>query len=90
MSDFHRLVERRFTVRCYPDRRSRRSLQDTLLRAIAKEHLWQTGQISSLVFTIMHNQYVNIVRGRCATRQPSISTALISLVATPIDGSRIA
>jgi RNA polymerase sigma-70 factor, ECF subfamily len=38
-------------------------VQETLLRAIAKAHLWQTGtDIRAWLFTIMHNQYVNMVR----------------------------
>jgi len=38
-------------------------VQETLLRAIAKGHLWQTGtDIRAWLFTIMHNQHVNMVR----------------------------
>ena len=38
-------------------------VQDTLLRALAKGHLWQPGtDIRAWLFTIMHNQYVNTVR----------------------------
>ena len=38
-------------------------VQETLLRAIAKCHLWQAGSdIRAWLFTIMHNQYVNMVR----------------------------
>jgi RNA polymerase sigma-70 factor (ECF subfamily) len=38
-------------------------VQETLMRAIAKAHLWQTGtDIRAWLFTIMHNQNVNIVR----------------------------
>jgi RNA polymerase sigma-70 factor (ECF subfamily) len=70
MSDFHRLVEREIPrLRRYA-RALTRSIdraddlvQETLLRAIAKEHLWQTGtDLRAWLFTIMHNQYVNIVR----------------------------
>lgn len=35
----------------------------TLLRAIAKAHLWQPGtDLRAWLFTIMHNHYVNMVR----------------------------
>jgi len=38
-------------------------VQDTLVRALAKGHLWQPGtDIRAWLFTIMHNQYVNTVR----------------------------
>jgi len=37
--------------------------QDTLARAIAKEHLWQPGtNLRAWLFTLMHNQHVNDVR----------------------------
>jgi RNA polymerase sigma-70 factor (ECF subfamily) len=38
-------------------------VQDTLVRALTKGHLWQPGtDIRAWLFTIMHNQYVNTVR----------------------------
>ena len=38
-------------------------VQDTLVRALAKEHLWQPGtDMRAWLFTIMHNQNVNAVR----------------------------
>jgi RNA polymerase sigma-70 factor (ECF subfamily) len=38
-------------------------IQDTLLRAVAKEHLWQPGtNLRAWLFTLMHNQHVNDVR----------------------------
>ena len=41
-------------------------VQDTLVRAIAKQHCWQWGtNLRAWLFTIMHNQNVNGVR-RCA------------------------
>ena len=70
MSQFHRLVEREIPrLRRYA-RALTRSIdraddlvQETLLRAVAKEHLWQTGtDLRAWLFTIMHNQNVNIVR----------------------------
>ena len=38
-------------------------VQDCLVRAIAKQHLWQEGtDLRAWLFTILHNQYVNQVR----------------------------
>jgi RNA polymerase sigma-70 factor, ECF subfamily len=38
-------------------------VQDTLVRAIAKQHLWQAGtNLRAWLFTLMHNQNVNNVR----------------------------
>ena len=38
-------------------------VQDTLVRAIAKHHLWQPGtNLRAWLFTLMHNQNVNFVR----------------------------
>jgi RNA polymerase sigma-70 factor (ECF subfamily) len=38
-------------------------VQDTLVRAIAKRHLWQEGtDLRAWLFTLMHNQNVNTVR----------------------------
>jgi len=70
MSEFHRLIEREIPrLRRYARALTRSAdraddlVQETLLRAIAKAHLWQTGtDIRAWLFTIMHNQYVNMVR----------------------------
>jgi RNA polymerase sigma-70 factor (ECF subfamily) len=38
-------------------------VQDTLLRALAKQHLWQDGtNLRAWLFTLMHNQHVNDIR----------------------------
>ena len=38
-------------------------VQDCLVRAVAKQHLWQMGtDLRAWLFTIMHNQHVNFVR----------------------------
>jgi DNA-directed RNA polymerase specialized sigma24 family protein len=38
-------------------------VQDTLVRAISKQHLWKPGSnLRSWLFTLMHNQNVNDVR----------------------------
>ena len=70
MSEFNRLIEREIPrLRRYARALTRATdraddlVQDTLVRAIAKAHLWQPGtDIRAWLFTIMHNQYVNIVR----------------------------
>ena len=70
MPEFHRLLEneiprlRRYARALTRDgTRADDLVQDTLVRGIAKAHLWQEGSdIRSWLFTIMHNQYVNNVR----------------------------
>jgi len=70
VSDFHNLVEREIPrLRRYARALTRSAdraddlVQEVLIRAIAKAHLWQTGTgIRAWLFTIMHNQYVNTVR----------------------------
>jgi len=70
MSEFHRLIEgeiprlRRYArALTRSDDRADDLVQETLMRAIAKAHLWQTGtDIRAWLFTIMHNQHVNMVR----------------------------
>jgi RNA polymerase sigma-70 factor (ECF subfamily) len=70
MSDFHDLIEREIPrLRRYARALTRSAdraddlVQETLLRAIAKSHLWQAGtDLRAWLFTIMHNQYVNMVR----------------------------
>ena len=70
MSEFHCLVEQEIPrLRRYARALARSAdraddlVQDTLVRAIAKAHLWQAGtDIRAWLFTIMHNQHVNMVR----------------------------
>src|ERR1700751_82864 len=70
MSEFNGLVEREIPrLRRYARALTRSAdraddlVQETLLRAISKSHLWQTGtDIRAWLFTIMHNHYVNMVR----------------------------
>ena len=70
MSKFNGLVEREIPrLRRYARALTRSAdraddlVQETLLRAISKSHLWQTGtDIRAWLFTIMHNHYVNMVR----------------------------
>jgi RNA polymerase sigma-70 factor, ECF subfamily len=70
MCTFHRLLEdqvprlRRYARALTRDTtRADDLVQDTLVRGLAKAHLWQAGtDIRAWLFTIMHNQYVNDVR----------------------------
>jgi RNA polymerase sigma-70 factor, ECF subfamily len=71
MNDFGRLLEqeiprlRRYARALTRDRsRADDLVQDTLVRAIANQHYWQHGSnLRAWLFTIMHNQNVNAVRG---------------------------
>jgi RNA polymerase sigma-70 factor (ECF subfamily) len=68
--EFHRLVEQEIPrLRRYARALTRNAdraddlVQETLTRAIDKAHLWQTGtDIRAWLFTIMHNQNVNLDR----------------------------
>src|ERR1700730_14917603 len=70
MPEFNRLIEQQIPrLRRYPRALTRNRdraddlVQDTLSRALEKEHLWQTGtNLGAWLFTIMHNQNVNNVR----------------------------
>ena len=70
MNDFHRRLEKEIPrLRRYAGALTRNELraddlvQDTLTRAIEKEHLWEPGtDLRAWLFTIMHNQNVNLVR----------------------------
>ena len=70
MSQFHRLVETEIPrLRRYARALTRSAdraddlVQETLVRAIAKSDLWEAGtDIRAWLFTIMHNQHVNMVR----------------------------
>jgi RNA polymerase sigma-70 factor (ECF subfamily) len=70
MSEVHRLIEGEIPrLRRYARALTRSAdraddlVQETLMRAITKLHLWQTGtDLRAWLFTIMHNQHVNIVR----------------------------
>jgi RNA polymerase sigma-70 factor, ECF subfamily len=70
MSDFHRSLEREIPrLRRYARALTRNAthaddlVQDTLTRAIQKEHLWEPDtDLRAWLFTIMHNQNVNQVR----------------------------
>jgi len=91
MPEFNRLLEneiprlRRYARALTRDgTRADDLVQDTLVRGIAKAHLWQEGtDLRSWLFTIMHNQYVNNVR-RAQREQATIDVDQVAatLVAT--------
>jgi RNA polymerase sigma-70 factor (ECF subfamily) len=70
MSDFHHCLEKEIPrLRRYARALTRNTVhaddlvQDTLTRAIQKEHLWEPGSdLRAWLFTIMHNQNVNQIR----------------------------
>jgi RNA polymerase sigma-70 factor, ECF subfamily len=71
MSDFGRLLEVEIPrLRRYARALTRGDmvqaddiLQSSLIRAVAKQHLWQPGtDLRAWLFTILHNQFVNHVR----------------------------
>ena len=70
MTDFHHRLEGEIPrLRRYARALTRNAaraddlVQETLVRALRKEHLWQVGtDLRAWLFTIMHNQNVNEVR----------------------------
>ena len=70
MNDFHRCLEAEIPrLRRYARALTRNAteaddlVQETLVRAVHKQHLWQPGtDLRAWLFTIMHNQNVNAVR----------------------------
>jgi RNA polymerase sigma-70 factor (ECF subfamily) len=70
MSDFHRCLEGEIPrLRRYARALTRNAVraddlvQETLARALRKEHLWEPGtDLRAWLFTIMHNQNVNEIR----------------------------
>jgi RNA polymerase sigma-70 factor (ECF subfamily) len=70
MNDFHHRLEREIPrLRRYARALTRNAVraddlvQETLVRALHKEHLWQRGtDLRAWLFTIMHNQNVNEIR----------------------------
>ena len=90
MSEFDRLLEEQIPrLRRYARALTRDTLraddlvQDTLVRALTKQHLWQTGtNLRAWLFTLMHNQYVNESRRSNREGQPiDVDDVASSLVA---------
>ena len=97
MTDFARLLETKIpNLRRYARALTREPwraddlVQSCLLRAIAKQHLWQPGtDLRAWLFTILHNQYVNDVR--CSVREgvavPIENIASLLTVAPTVEAS---
>jgi RNA polymerase sigma-70 factor (ECF subfamily) len=89
MSDFHNLLEAEIPkLRRYARALVREAdraddlVQDTLMRALAKQHLWAAGSnLRAWLFTLMHNQHVNSVR-RPAREAVELDADDMALVAT--------
>jgi RNA polymerase sigma-70 factor, ECF subfamily len=70
MSDFNRLLEEQIPrLRRYARALTKNMekaddlVQDTLIRALTKQHLWQAGtNLRAWLFTLMHNQNINTAR----------------------------
>ena len=91
MSDFQRCLEKEIPrLRRYARALTRNAtyaddlVQDTLARAIQKQHLWEPGtDLRAWLFTIMHNQNVNQVRRAMRDNVTvDLETCSQSLVAT--------
>ena len=85
MSEFHRLIEQQIPrlrryARALTRNRDRADdlVQDTLSRALDKQHLWQPGtNLGAWLFTIMHNQNVTNVR-RDARKSAAVDIERVS------------
>ena len=90
MSDFHRRLEEEIPrLRRYARALTRNPaladdlVQETLTRAIQKQHLWEPGSdLRAWLFTIMHNQNVNQVRRAMRDSAINLETCSQTFVAT--------
>ena len=68
-------------------------VQDTLERALAKRHLWRAGSdLRAWMFTIMHNVFVNQVRGQPAETNVALDTDALNVAghSSPMDMLEVA
>ena len=94
MSDFGREIERliprlrRYARALTRDRhRADDLLQDCLVRALSKQHLFQPGtDLRAWLFTLLHNQHVNDVRRATPLGNP---TPIDELAPVPVEGSAV-
>ena len=94
MSDFARGVEiliprlRRYARALTRDRhRADDLLQDCLVRALSKQHLFQPGtDLRAWLFTLLHNQHVNEIRRATPFGNPA---SIDELAPLPVEGSAI-
>ena len=90
MSELYCLVEQEIPrLRRYARALTRSSdraddlVQDTLLRALTKLHLWQPGtDIRAWLFTIMRHQYINLLRREAREASVDIEHVASTMVAT--------
>src|SRR5438046_5603607 len=95
MGDFGKLLEEQIPrVRRYARALTRGApiaddlVQDCLIRAVAKQHLWQPGtDLRAWLFTILHNQHVNYVR-RSSREGVSVEVEQVATV-LPIESNAI-
>src|ERR687884_387138 len=65
-------------------------VQDTVLRALSKAHLWQPDtDMRAWLFTLMHNQYVNLVRKAVREGNPPSLDAAADIGRPPTQGDRM-
>ena len=91
MSEFHSLLEaeiprlRRYARALVRDRdRADDLVQDTLMRALAKQHLWEPGtNLRAWLFTLMHNLHVNLVRQAVDEAQALASLTVVPQLVLP-------
>ena len=94
MSDFGRELEiliprlRRYARALIRDRhRADDLLQDCLVRALSKQHLFQPGtDLRAWLFTLLHNQHVNEIRRATPFGNPA---TIDELAPVPIEGNAI-
>ena len=93
MSDFDRLLEEQIPrLRRYARALTRNFeraddlVQDTLVRALVKQHLWQAGtNLRAWLFTLMHNQNVNNARHSIREGQMVDVEAMANVLAATTD-----
>ena len=93
MSDFNRLLEKQIPLLRRYARALTRNIeraddlvQDTLVRALVKQHLWQAGtNLRAWLFTLMHNQNVNNARHSIREGQMVDVEAMANVLAATTD-----
>ena len=98
MSDFNRLLEEQIPrLRRYARaltrniERADHLVQDTLIRALTKQHLWQAGtNLRAWLFTLMHNQNINTARRSIRESQMIDVETMSNVLAATTDPNRFA
>ena len=60
-------------------------VQDTLERAVRKFHLWRPGDLRAWLFSIMHNVFVNQLKGRKVSPSVEIDEEMIAAHVPTVD-----